>query len=63
MDINPIINYYKNGNKQWERWSLNGKLHRLDGPAFIAYYESGQIQREEWYIDDDKHKIGSPAII
>jgi hypothetical protein len=40
------------------RWTLNGKLHRLDGPA---------IERADgaraWYINGKRHRISGPAVI
>ena len=37
-------------------WYLNGRRHRLDGPAVI--WPSG---REEWCVDDVWHRTGGPA--
>ena len=41
-----------------EVWVLNEKLHRVDGPAFIA---PGVCER--WHIDDKKHRVDGPAEI
>jgi len=38
-------------------WSLNGKLHRIGGPAI-----EGADGREEWYEHGKPHRIGGPAI-
>jgi hypothetical protein len=46
--------YYK---KIAELWYLNGKLHRIDGPA--AKDCSGQ---EEWWYKGIKHRCDGPAI-
>lgn len=43
------------GNKKWE---LNGKLHRVDGPAKI--WADGS---EEWYQNGKRHRENGPAII
>jgi len=43
---------------QEHQWRLNGKLHRLDGPAVI--YDSGT---EVWYKHGKLHRIGGPSII
>ena len=57
------INYYKNGNIQYERYYFNGKLHRKDGPAVICYYENGNKYYEEYYINGESHNEDGPAII
>ena len=56
MDINPVIEYWPNGNKQREQWFFDNQYHRVDGPADILYYESGQVQREEWLFDSRLHR-------
>ena len=38
-------------------WYLNGKQHRLNGPA-IEHYNGAK----EWYLDDELHRIDGPAI-
>jgi hypothetical protein len=40
------------------RWTLNGKLHRTDGPAII--YVDGL---QEWYVNDKRHRTDGPAVI
>ena len=40
-----------------EKWYVDEKLHRIDGPAII--YPGGV---EEWYVDGKIHRIGGPAI-
>jgi hypothetical protein len=44
----------KDGTK---RWCVDGKLHRLDGPAVER--PSGS---KEWWIDDKLHRLDGPAI-
>jgi len=39
-------------------WHLNGKLHRVGGPAMI---ESDGTQY--WHQNGDPHRLGGPAII
>ena len=43
-----------NGDKEW---FLNGKLHRVDGPA-VEYADGSK----RWYIDGKRHRIDGPAI-
>ena len=40
-----------------EEWLLNGKLHRLDGPARTR--ANGD---QEWWVDDRKHREDGPAV-
>ena len=42
------------GNKYWY---LNGKLHRINGPAIE--YTNGT---KRWYLNGKKHRIDGPAI-
>jgi hypothetical protein len=41
-----------------QRWCLNGKLHREDGPAII-YADGARC----WYQNDELHREDGPAII
>ena len=38
----PRVKYYDNGQKRFELWSLNGKYHRVNGPAYQSWLENGQ---------------------
>ena len=40
-----------------ERWLLNGKLHREDGPAVTRYNGA-----TEWYLNGKRHRDDGPAI-
>jgi hypothetical protein len=44
--------------KGTERWFLNGKRHREDGPAVI--YANGT---QKWYRNDLLHREDGPAIV
>jgi hypothetical protein len=46
------VEYYDNGNKSYEHWYKDGKLHREDGPAFISYLHDGSKYYEEWCLHD-----------
>ncbi len=50
--MNPKIN--SDGNKSWY---LNGKLHRIDGPA-IEWADGSK----SWYLNGELHRIDGPAI-
>ena len=59
--MNPEVSYWPNGQKERESWIGDGKLHRVDGPAFIGYRETGQKHWEDWYADGKKHRLDGPA--
>ena len=63
MAIEPIISYYKSGLIYREEWYINGKFHRVNGPAYISYYESGTIHKEKWYLNGKLHRVNGPAYI
>ena len=44
--------------EETQRWYLNGKRHRTDGPAVI--YENGY---QEWYLNGKLHRENGPAVI
>ena len=52
----------KNGmhTNKWgdKRWYVNGKKHRLDGPAY-----EGADGRKEWYANDQLHRLDGPAVL
>jgi hypothetical protein len=41
-----------------QRWHVDGKLHRLDGPAVI---DADGSQR--WHVDGKLHRLDGPAVI
>ena len=41
-----------------QRWYLNDKRHRTDGPAVV--YADGT---QHWYLDGKRHRIDGPAIV
>jgi len=40
----------------YELWCIDGKNHRLDGPAIIAY------DYKEWWVNGERHRKNGPAI-
>jgi len=44
--------YRKDGSVSSESYRIDGKRHRVDGPAYIDYYEDGSVRYEGYYIDD-----------
>jgi hypothetical protein len=51
-------NYNKKKKYNWETcYYLDGKLHRLDGPA-KEYFDG----RKEWWQNDLRHRIDGPAV-
>ena len=53
MSKQPICEVSSNGNKHWR---LNGKYHRVDGPA--TEHSNGS---KEWYLDGKLHRVDGPA--
>ena len=51
------ITYQVTVNNHVTRWSLNGKLHRIDGPAIV--YANGH---HGWYLNGKLHREDGPAI-
>lgn len=37
-------------------WWCQGKLHRIDGTAFIEYCKDDTVKKEEWYNNDQLYK-------
>lgn len=54
---------YLSGLKSSEQWLLNGKYHRIDGPARLVYNRAGRVVEEYWQKDDKMHRIGAAAMI
>ena len=50
----PTMSVDEWGNKHWR---LDGKLHRLDGPAIE--YANGS---KEWWVDGKCHRLDGPAV-
>jgi hypothetical protein len=57
------VDYYDNGNKCYESWYKDGKLHREDGSALISYLNNGSKEYEYWYKDGEYHREDGPAWI
>ena len=54
IEQEPVMNIDEYGNKGW---FVNGKLHRLDGPAII-YTDGGK----DWYVNGELHRLDGPAV-
>ena len=54
---NKVIN-----SKGDEEWRLDGKLHRIDGPAYIHHpgHDDGY---KAWYLYGELHRTDGPAIV
>ena len=61
--IEPVREYYYNGNIEFEAYYINGKRHKEDGPAVIAYYENGNIKYMNYCINGVFHREDGPAVI
>ena len=54
MTTTYTVKVSDNGDKEW---FLNGKLHRVDGPA-IEYADGSK----RWFLDGKLHRVDGPAI-
>jgi antitoxin component YwqK of YwqJK toxin-antitoxin module len=64
METDPTnVEYYENGQIQYQIWYINGELHNENGPAIIKYYETGKIQYKFWKINGLPHNENGPASI
>lgn len=48
---------FLNGNLHSEKYTVNGKRHRTDGPSFVIYSEDGSV----WCIDGLRQKTVGPV--
>lgn len=47
----------------YERWVLNNKTHRVDGPAIISHRPNGDVLTVEWKINGEYHRTDGPAFV
>ena len=57
------IEYHANGQVRCESWYVNGKRHRLDGPAVIQYNANGHEASEAWLVNGAYQRLDGPAVI
>ena len=50
----PVCEVDADGTKEW---CLNGKYHRVDGPAIECANGA-----KAWFLDDERHRVDGPAI-
>ena len=53
----PVMTVNKSGEFFQKEWRLNGKLHRLDGPAIERADGS-----ESWFHNGSLHRLDGPAV-
>jgi hypothetical protein len=51
LDVNGKRTWSNQSRNQHEKWSLDGKLHRIDGPAFISFDRYGIKDSELFYLN------------
>ncbi len=62
------VRYDENGNISEVNYIVNGKLHRVDGPAKVSYFpkknRAGKsiIQREMYFVNGEPHNTKGPAV-
>ena len=57
------INYWDNGNIEYQAYYINGFLHNINGPADIHFYKNGNVKMKEYYINNKMHNELGPAHI
>jgi uncharacterized protein len=64
MRLNQIVESKKKKFTQTEMYyDKNGKMHRLDGPAYSGYRSHQKLAREEWLIHGKHHSKEHPSLI
>ena len=58
-DIREI--FYTDGTLNNATYKIDGKLHRLDGPAYVSFYEDGQLCVRQYCINNLNHRLDGPA--
>jgi hypothetical protein len=43
-------------------WTDGGKLHRVDGPAWIVCHDNGLVKINKYYVSGVLHRKDGPAI-
>jgi hypothetical protein len=46
-----------------EKYKLNGKLHRTDGPAYIEYHDNELVFCQIYCLNNKIHRVDGPARI
>jgi hypothetical protein len=65
-NYNEYKEYWYNHGKdkiKAKSYKLNGRFHRLDGPAYIQYNGDGSVAFEDYAINGQWHRIDGPAYI
>ena len=61
--IRIVMHRHEFGRVHCEKWILDRKLHREDGPAVIHYDKrTGKVIAEKWYSQGDLHREDGPAV-
>ena len=55
--LNTVTEVFEDGSST-EKWSVNDKLHRKDGPAYRHSSGKGDWACQEW-----RHRVDGPAVI
>ena len=57
MNVLKLFKKDKKDKPVFKEWYLNGKLHRVDGPAIIKH-----DGKKEWFLNGQRHRVDGPAI-
>jgi antitoxin component YwqK of YwqJK toxin-antitoxin module len=53
----------RNGKIVGEEYLIDGKLERLNGPAYISYRQDGTILFEKYYVDGKLYRLSGPVVV
>ena len=62
VNIPTMSTWHYNINEKVIYYKLNGKFHRINGPAII-HYKNDNIEQEEYWINNNCHRENGPAVI
>ncbi|OGC53795.1 hypothetical protein A3B64_00495 [candidate division WWE3 bacterium RIFCSPLOWO2_01_FULL_37_24] len=63
VERDVVFSLHKNGKIATETWTVEGRISRRDGPAYIQYGPDGELESEMWYVDGKEHRLDGPAIV
>lgn len=57
------VTYYLNGQTEYKKYYVDGKLHREGGPAVEEFYDNGKTKSLSWYLDGKLKRDNRPSIV
>ena len=50
-NVTIVTETHLNGQLRYREFRVDGKLHRLDGPAYEFWHENGQLDYRQFWVD------------